>query len=134
MLDETLLEHPPAPRSIDHLQSTETATAAGALLFESHKGAAENAGLRFTTFRKRSTPIIAGRVTAISADATLDEKTQAAYYFVDVQLIEKEMERLGNVELISGMPVEAFLQTEARTPASYVVRPISDFFARAFRD
>jgi HlyD family secretion protein len=94
----------------------------------------QEAGLRFTTFNKRSTPIIAGRVTAVSADVFLDEKTQSSYYFVDVELIEREMQRLGGVELISGMPVEAFLQTEGRTPASYVVRPITDFFARAFRD
>lgn len=94
----------------------------------------QEAGLRFTTFNKRSTPIIAGRVTAVSAEAFLDEKTQTSYYFVDVKLIESEMQRLGGVELISGMPVEAFLQTEGRTPASYVFRPITDFFARAFRD
>jgi HlyD family secretion protein len=94
----------------------------------------QKAGLRFTTFNKRSTPIIAGQVTAVSADVFLDEKTQTSYYFVDVKLIESEMRRLGNVELISGMPVEAFLETEARTPASYVARPITDFFAKAFRD
>ena len=94
----------------------------------------QRAGLRFTTFNKRSTPIIDGQVTAVSADAFLDEKTQAYYYFVDVKLIDSEMQKLGRVELISGMPVEAFLQTESRTPASYVMRPITDFFARALRD
>jgi HlyD family secretion protein len=92
------------------------------------------AGLRFTTFNKRSTPIIDGRVTAISADAFVDEKTQKPYYFVDVRLIDSEMKKLGKVELIPGMPVEAFLQTEGRTPASYVTRPVTDFFTRAFRD
>lgn len=92
------------------------------------------AGLRFTTFNRRSTPIISGRVTAVSADTFLDEKTQGTYYFVDVRMIESELQKLGDVELISGMPVEAFLQTEGRTPASYVTRPITDFFARAFRD
>lgn len=94
----------------------------------------QDAGLRFTTFNKRSTPIIAGRVTAVSADTFLDEKTQSSYYFVDVRLIESEMQKLGDVELISGMPVEAFIKTEERTPASYVFRPIADFFAKAFRD
>jgi HlyD family secretion protein len=94
----------------------------------------QEAGLRFTTFSKRSTPIIAGRVAAVSADTFLDERTQMAYYLVDVELIATEMQKLGGVELISGMPVEAFLQTEGRSPASYVVRPIADFFARAFRD
>lgn len=94
----------------------------------------QEAGLRFTTFSKRSTPIVAGRVTAVSADAFLDEKTQGSYYFVDVKLIETELQRLGAIELLSGMPVEAFLRTDSRSPASYVVKPISDFFAKAFRD
>lgn len=92
------------------------------------------AGLRFTTFNKRSTPIIDGRVTAISADAFRDEKTQAFYYFVDVRLIDSELKKLGNIELLPGMPVDAFLQTESRSPASYVIRPITDFFTKAFRD
>ena len=92
------------------------------------------AGLRFTTFNKRSTPIIDGRVTAISADAFKDEKTQAFYYFVDVQLIDSELQKLGAVELLPGMPVDAFLQTDSRSPASYVIRPVTDFFTKAFRD
>ncbi|UVK40979.1 HlyD family type I secretion periplasmic adaptor subunit [Mesorhizobium sp. AR10] len=94
----------------------------------------QEAGLRFTTFNRRSTPIIEGRVTAISADAFLDERTQAFYYFVDVSLIEEELHKLGDVKLISGMPVEAFLTTKSRSPASYVIKPIFDYFARAFRD
>ena len=94
----------------------------------------QEAGLRFTTFSKRSTPIIAGRVTAISADAFVDEKKQSFYYFVDVRLIESEIQKLGGVDLLPGMPVEAFLKTEARSPASYIVRPITDFFTKAFRD
>ncbi len=94
----------------------------------------QEAGLRFTTFNRRSTPMIAGRVSAVSADAFLDERTQASYYFVDVRLIDQELQKLGGVELLPGMPVEAFLQTEARSPASYVTRPIADFFVKAFRD
>jgi len=35
---------------------------------------------------------------------------------------------------LPGMPVDAFLKTESRSPASYVTRPITDFFAKAFRD
>jgi HlyD family secretion protein len=94
----------------------------------------QQARLRFTTFSRRWTPIVAGRVTAVSADAFRDEKTQTAYYFVDVKLIPREMQKLEDVELISGMPVEAFFTTESRSPASYVTKPIADFFAKAFRD
>lgn len=94
----------------------------------------QTAGLRFRSFNRRATPIIAGRISAVSADAFLDERTQSSYYFVDVMLIEEEMQRLGAVELLPGMPVEAYIETESRTPASYVLRPIASFFGRAFRD
>lgn len=94
----------------------------------------QDAALRFTTFNKRSTPMIAGRVTAVSADAFLDEKTKSSYYFVDVKLIDSEMQKLGDVDLLPGMPVDAFIKTESRTPASYMARPIANFFTRAFRD
>jgi len=91
-------------------------------------------GLRFTTFNQRSTPMIDGRVSAISADAFRDERTQAFYYFVDIALIDGEIGRLGGVQLMPGMPVEAFIRTEQRSPASYIIKPVEDFFTRAFRD
>jgi HlyD family secretion protein len=77
--------------------------------------------------------MVEGRVTAISADAVLDSVTNSFYYFVDVVLSEDELRKLGH-DLIPGMPVEAFLTTTGRSPASYAIKPISDYFARAFRD
>ena len=63
--------------------------------------------------------MIQGKVTDVSADAFLDERTQKFYYLVDVSLIEEELQKLGDVTLISGMPVEAFLTTKAaRRPAT----------------
>ena len=94
----------------------------------------QTAGLRFTTFNRRSTPVVGGRVTAVSADSFRDEKTQSYYYFVDVSLDERELTKLGGEELVSGMPVDAFLATDSRSPASYVVKPFADFFSKAFRD
>lgn len=94
----------------------------------------QRSALRFTTFNRRATPMIEGTVTAISADAFADERTQGFYYFVDVALLDEELLKLGDVGLISGMPVEAYLTTESRSPASYVVKPIVDYFAKAFRD
>jgi HlyD family secretion protein len=77
--------------------------------------------------------MIEGRVTAVSADALLDPVTRSFYYFVEVVLSQDELRKLGH-ELIPGMPVEAFLATDGRSPASYAVKPIADYFARAFRD
>jgi HlyD family secretion protein len=94
----------------------------------------QEASLRFLAFNRRSTPVIKGEVSAVSADAFLDERTQKFYYSVEVSLIEEELQRLGDVTLISGMLVEAFLTTKSRSPASYVTKPVVDYFDRAFRD
>jgi len=46
----------------------------------------------------------------------------------------EEIARLGEVKLIPGMPVEAFVQTGERTLLSYLMKPLSDQFMRAFRE
>ena len=44
------------------------------------------------------------------------------------------MAKLGGRPLVTGMPVEAFVQTEARTILSYLVKSLSDHIAHAFRE
>ena len=36
--------------------------------------------------------------------------------------------------LMPGMPVEAFIRTGDRSALSYLVKPMSDYFTRAFRE
>ena len=36
--------------------------------------------------------------------------------------------------LLPGMPVESFIQTGSRSALSYFVKPMGDYFTRAFRD
>ena len=45
-----------------------------------------------------------------------------------------EIERLGDVKLMPGMPVEVFIRTHERTALSYLVRPVHDQIARAFKE
>ena len=52
----------------------------------------------------------------------------------EVALLETEIARLGGIELIAGMPVEVFMQTDSRTVISYLVRPLSEQIDRAFRE
>ena len=35
--------------------------------------------------------------------------------------------------LVPGIPVEAFFRTGDMTPIAYLVKPLSDYFSRAFR-
>ena len=46
----------------------------------------------------------------------------------------EEVARLGEVKLIPGMPVEAFVQTGDRTMLSYLMKPLSDQLMRSFRE
>ena len=94
----------------------------------------QEAMLKFTAFDSRTLPIIYGKVSKISADAFLDPKTQAAYYNVEIIPIEGEIEKLGDRQLISGMPLSVFITTSSRSPLDYVIQPVSRFMDRALRD
>jgi HlyD family secretion protein len=90
--------------------------------------------LRFSTFNQRTTPEINGTVTRISADTTTDQRTGQSYYTIRIAMPTAELARLGDVRLIPGMPVEAFVQTGERTVFSYLVKPLNDQLMRAFRE
>ena len=90
--------------------------------------------MRFTSFNQQSTPEIDGTVSRISADITTDQRTGAGYYTIRIGMSAEQVARLGEVKLVPGMPVEAFIQTGDRTVVSYLMKPITDHFQRAFRE
>lgn len=90
--------------------------------------------LMFPAFSNRATPELVGRVAALSADALTDPATQAPYYRAEISLDAGEADRLGDATLLPGMPVEAFIQTQPRTPMAYMLKPFTDYFNRAFRE
>jgi HlyD family secretion protein len=89
--------------------------------------------LRLSAFNQRTTPELSGVVTRVSPDVTTDQRTGQSYYTIRVSMPPEEVARLGEVKLIPGMPVEAFVQTGARTLLSYLIKPLHDQVMRAFR-
>ena len=95
----------------------------------------QEVALRFSALDQRQTPELFGTVTQISADAFTDEASRISYYRTEIVLSEGEIDRLPpNSTLIPGMPVEAFIRTADRTPLEYLVKPFTDYFAKAFRE
>jgi HlyD family secretion protein len=90
--------------------------------------------LRLSAFNQRTTPELNGTISRISPDTTTDQRTGQSYYTIRVSLPPEEVARLGDVKLIPGMPVEAFVQTGERTMISYLAKPLSDQLMRAFRE
>lgn len=90
--------------------------------------------LMFTTFNQRTTPEIPGIVQRVSADAETDQMTGLTYYEAILVPDEAALSALPDVTILPGMPVEAFLRTEDRTPVSYLTQPLTVYFNRAFRE
>jgi HlyD family secretion protein len=90
--------------------------------------------LRMSAFNQRTTPELNGVVTRVSADVTTDQRTGQSYYTIRVSMPPEQVARLGDVKIIPGMPVEAFVQTGDRTMLSYLMKPLSDQLMRSFRE
>ncbi len=95
----------------------------------------QEATLRFSAFDQRRTPELLGKVTLISADAFQNETSGQSFYRVELRLSNGEIEKLPiDMTLIPGMPVEAFVRTADRSPMDYLIKPLADYFAKAFRE
>ena len=92
------------------------------------------ASLRFPTFDQRTTPEIQGRVVRLSPDTVVDEATGAVFYEAILVPVDGALDDLPDLVLRPGMPVEVFLKTRERTPMSYLVQPLANYFNRAFRE
>jgi HlyD family type I secretion membrane fusion protein len=95
----------------------------------------QEVNVRFSAFDQRRTPELIGRVTQVSADAFEDERRGASFYRAEIILADGEIEKLpDDLTLIPGMPAESFLRTNDRTPLDYLIKPLADYFAKAFRE
>ena len=93
------------------------------------------ADMRFSAFNADVTPVIEGKVTLVGAD-----KQPAAaggppgdYYLAKVEATKEGMDKLGDVKIVPGMPVDVIFKTGQRTFMSYLLKPITDKFALAFK-
>lgn len=96
-----------------------------------HSG--QDARLRFTAFGAKTTPVIAGEVAVVAADASKDEQTRQSYYTARVEVPQEQVALLPRA-LKAGMPVEVMLEGGSRTPLEYFIKPLTDSFARAMTE
>ena len=94
----------------------------------------QRARVMFPAFNLRTAPEIFGSLAGISPTSITDPASGKPYYRVTLTVPPEQLALLGNVDLIPGMPVEAFLQTGERSVLSYLTKPLTDQLHRAFRD
>ena len=90
--------------------------------------------VRLPGLHRQSTPELNAKVVSVSADLLEDPRMGLAYYQARLELLEDEVKRLSGKSILPGMPVEAFIQSEARSILSHIVKPIIDHAAYVFRE
>ena len=114
--DDLVLQAQVAPNDIDHV----------------HLG--QPASVKFNAFNSRVQNDIAAEVTQVAADTSRADAQSAPFYAIRLTISAAELKKLGDNKLKPGMSAEAFIQTEARTPFSYLIQPLMDQFAYAMRE
>lgn len=94
----------------------------------------DQAIIRFPAFSMRTTPVIHGRVSNVAADLTKDQQNNIAYYLARVEIADAEMAKLAGLKLVPGMPAEVQIKTTSRSALSYLLKPMEDQFAKAFKE
>lgn len=94
----------------------------------------QEAVIRFPALNARTTPEVPATIHFVSADAALDPVTGRRLYAAELSLGPDATRLLVGVPLQPGMPVEVFVQTDARTPASFLFKPLADYWSYAMRE
>lgn len=104
------------PRSIDQVHPEQTAR------------------LILASFDPQSTPELRANVSGISPDVITDPRTGQPYYKVHLTLDADAHDQLSKMDVVPGMPVEAYLETGERSVLSYLVHPIAAHLRKAMRE
>jgi HlyD family secretion protein len=96
--------------------------------------AGQAARVRFPGFNARVTPEVNAEVLQVAADTTRTDAQTPPFYAVRLIISADEIKRLGENKLKPGMMAEAFIQTEARSPLSYLIKPLLDQISHAMRE
>lgn len=94
----------------------------------------QKAQLMISSLDPRSAPRLKGEVSTISPGVVIDPATGQHYYRASLQVPPQELARLGDISLMPGMPVEAYLETGDRTIMAYLLHPLTTRLQRAFRE
>lgn len=90
--------------------------------------------VRLLPFQQRLLPILLGRITALSADTLEDERTGERYYLAQVEILPEESAKLEGHVLLPGMPADVIVKAGEFTVLQYLVGPLADIVARAFKE
>lgn len=102
-----------------------------------HVKVGQEASIRLTALNRRTTPTLSGKVVYVSADALPDDLQTVQgkeVYVVRIALDEQQPPPMDHFKPKPGMPAEVYIKTTERTFFEYLMQPVKDSMARAFRE
>lgn len=99
-----------------------------------HVHVSQPARIKFTAFKYRSTSLVTGKVTYVSADRLIDPASHMPYYAVMILADADSLNETGELKLQAGMPAEVYIQGSTQTPLQYLAEPITTTVRRAGRE
>jgi len=96
-----------------------------------HVHVGDDAEVRLTAYKQRTTPLVAGRVAYVSGDRLVDNEGKSAYYVAHVAVAPAS---LGELRMQAGMPAEVYVRTDSRTVLDYLLAPVTAYLRRAMRE
>jgi HlyD family secretion protein len=93
-----------------------------------------SADVNLLPYNQRRVPRLHGTVTHVSADRLVDKRTDQPYYATKIRVQDPAGTGIDGVQIIPGMPAQAFIKTGRGTVALYALRPLLDSFHGAFRE
>ncbi len=94
----------------------------------------QRAEVRLTALNMRTTPAIYGVVVSLSGDRLADARSNESYFLTRIEIPIEERDKLGDVKLTAGMPADVLIQTGERTALDYLLKPLTDAFARGLNE
>jgi HlyD family secretion protein len=99
----------------------------------------QEAEIRLTGLHERAIPVLKGKVTRLSADSFVDEKSGMPYYTATISLPPSQVALIQQVRgkqfiLRAGSPAQVIIPLRKRTALQYAFEPLTDTFWRSFRE
>jgi HlyD family secretion protein len=96
------------------------------------------AEVKFPSIHARGLPILKGKVTRVSADSMVNERTGARYYSMEVTVPVSELNLLqkavGDAAVRPGMPAQVVVPLRKRSALDYLLSPLTEALFGSFRE
>ena len=94
----------------------------------------DKAQIRLVSFNQRTTPMIDGKISYISADSETDPSGNNRFYRIQIDMLQASLHRPSVPGLRPGLPVAVFIPTGKHSMMQYLLSPILTSVDHAFRE